>query len=294
MTTPSSVRKGVILAAGHGTRLLPVTKVVPKETLPIVDRPIIQYVVQEAVDSGIDQIIMVTSAGKRAVEDYFDRSPVLERALEDKGDRARLKEIIDVTEMADVVFVRQKEQKGIGHALMAARSVIGDEPFALYFPDDIILAEVPVTRQLIGVYERYRGCVLGVQLVPHEEIAYYGAIDAEPLEERVYRVRHIIEKPDPSKAPSDLGTVGRYVLTPDIFPAIEETKPGIGGEIQITDAFAILAHRQPVYACRFSGRRFDTGRPFGLLEASIEIGLSRPDVGPQLRDYLRGLDLGEG
>lgn len=291
MTHPP-VRKGVILAAGHGTRLLPLTKAVPKEVLPIVDRPVIQYVVQEAVDSGIDQIVMVTSAGKRAVEDYFDRSPALEQALAEKGDTERLKEIIDVTEMAEMAFVRQKEQRGIGHAVLAARSLIGDEPFALYFPDDIIVADVPVTRQLIDVYERHHGCVLAVQDVGRDEIVNYGSIDPEPLEERVFRVRRIIEKPDAASAPSTLGTVGRYILTPDVFPALERTKPGLGGEIQFTDGVALLLESCPVFACQFTGRRFDTGRPLGLIQASIEIALQRPDLGPQLRRYLRSLDLG--
>ena len=287
------VRKGVILAAGHGTRLLPATKAQPKEMFPLVDRPIIQYVVEEAVASGLDQIIMVTSSGKRAVEDYFDRHPSLEQALSDKGDVDRLAEIVDVTKMADIVFVRQKEQRGIGHAVLTARAAIGDEPFALFFPDDIIVSDIPVTRQLIEVYERHQGCVLAVQHVPHEDIVHYGSIDSEPLEERVYRVRHIVEKPEPSAAPSDLGTVGRYVLTPDIFPALRETKPGIGGEIQLTDGLAILLQSHPLFACQFTGRRYDTGRPLGLLQASLEIALRRPDTGPPLRRYLRSLDLGE-
>jgi len=294
MTTAPPVRKGVILAAGHGTRLLPATKVVPKEVLPLVDKPIIHYVVQEAIDSGIEQIIMVTSAGKRAVEDYFDRHPTLERALSEKGDVDRLEEIVGITKMADIVFVRQKEQRGIGHAVLTARAAIGDEPFVLYFPDDIIVSDIPVTRQLIEVYERHQGCVLAVQQVPHEDIVHYGSIDSEPLEERVYRVRHIVEKPEPSAAPSDLGTVGRYVLTPDIFPALRETKPGIGGEIQLTDGLAILLQSHPLFACQFTGRRYDTGRPLGLLQASIEIALHRSDIGPDLRRYLQTLDLGEG
>ena len=292
MTTAPPVRKGVILAAGHGTRLLPATKVVPKEVLPLVDRPIIQYVVEEAVASGLDQIIMVTSSGKRAVEDYFDRAPALERHLAEKGHDEWLEEIVRVTKMADIVFVRQKEQRGIGHAVLTARAAIGDEPFALFFPDDIIVSDIPVTRQLIEVYERHQGCVLAVQHVPHEDIVHYGSIDSEPLEERVYRVRHIVEKPEPSAAPSDLGTVGRYVLTPDIFPALRETKPGIGGEIQLTDGLAILLQSHPLFACQFTGRRYDTGRPLGLLQASLEIALRRPDTGPPLRRYLRTLDLG--
>jgi len=287
------VHKGVILAAGHGTRLLPATKAQPKEMFPLVDRPIIQYVVEEAVASGLDQIIMVTSAGKRAVEDYFDRAPALERHLAEKGHDEWLEEIVRVTKMADIVFVRQKEQKGIGHAVLTTQNVVGEEPFVLYFPDDIIVADVPATRQLIDVYERHQGCVLAVEQVPHEETASYGVIDGEPIDDRLLRVRGLVEKPKPSEAPSDLAIVGRYVLTPDIFAALAETKPGKGGEIQITDGLAILLKRQPIFAYRFQGERYDTGRPLGLLQASLEIALRRPDTGPPLRRYLRSLDLGE-
>jgi UTP--glucose-1-phosphate uridylyltransferase len=291
LTSSPPIRKGVILAAGHGTRLLPATKAQPKEMFPLVDRPIIQYVVEEAVASGLDQIIMVTSAGKRAVEDYFDRAPALEHHLAEKGHDDWLEEIVRVTEMAKIAFVRQKEQKGIGHAVLTVQHLVGEEPFVLYFPDDIIVSDVPVTRQLIDVYERHQGCVLAIQQVPHEEIVNYGSIDPEPLEERVYRVRHIVEKPEPNVAPSDLGTVGRYVLTPDIFPALKETKPGIGGEIQLTDGLAILLQTHPIFACQFTGQRYDTGRPLGLLQASVEIALRRPDIGPELRRYLKTLDL---
>lgn len=287
------VRKGLILAAGHGTRMLPVTKAGPKEMLPLVDRPVIHYVVEEAVASGIEHIIMVTSSGKRAVEDYFDRSPVLERALEEKGEHARLAELRGIAEMADMVFVRQKEQRGIGHAVLSAERVIGNEPFALYFPDDVIVADPPATQQLIDVYERYQGCVLAVEEVPHEEISHYGSMAVEPLEDTVYRVLSLIEKPKPDEAPSDLGIVGRYVLTPDIFDALRETKPGVGGEIQITDGLALLLKEKPIFACRFRGKRYDTGRPLGLLQASIELALQRPEIAPQLRDYLRSLDLGD-
>jgi len=287
------VRKGLILAAGHGTRMLPVTKAGPKEMFPLVDRPVIHYVVEEAVASGIEHIVMVTSSGKRAVEDYFDRAPALERALEEKGEHARLAEVRGVAEMADMVFVRQKEQRGIGHAVLTARHVIGNEPFALYFPDDVIVADPPATRQLIDVYERHEGCVLAVEEVPHEEISHYGSMAVEPLEDGVFRVLSLVEKPKPEEAPSDLAIVGRYVLTPDIFDALKETKPGIGGEIQITDGLALLLKEKPIFACRFHGKRYDTGRPLGLLQASIELALQRPELGPQLRDYLRSLDLGE-
>ena len=287
------VRKGVILAAGYGTRMLPITKAMPKEMLPLVDKPVIHYVVEEAVASGIEQIIMVTSSGKRAVENYFDHTPALDRMLEEKGDYERLAELRRIAEMADIVFVRQKEQKGIGHAVLTVKSVVGNEPFALYFPDDIIIADRPVTRQLLDVYERHDGCVLAVQQVPHEEISHYGSLAAEPLEEGVFRVLGLVEKPRPEEAPSDLATVGRYVLTPDIFGALKETKPGVGGEIQITDGLSLLLKQSPIFACRFQGRRYDTGRPLGLLQASLDLALQRPEIAPQLRDYLRSLDLSD-
>ena len=285
------VRKGLILAAGYGTRMLPVTKASPKEMLPLVDKPVIHYVVEEAVASGIEQITIVTSGGKRAVENYFDYAPALEKALEEKGDLARRDEIRGIADMAEMVFVRQKEQKGIGHAVLAAESIICGEPFVLYFPDDVIVAEPPVTRQLIDVYERHDGCVLAVEQVPHEEISHYGSMAVEPLEEDVFRVKALVEKPKPEEAPSDLGVVGRYVLTPDVFAALHETKPGIGGEIQITDGLALLLKTHPIFAYRFQGKRYDTGRPLGLLQASLELMLQRPDLGPQLREYLKSLDL---
>lgn len=283
------IRKGVILCAGHGTRLLPASKAQPKETFPLVDRPVIHYVVEEALDSGLDQIIMVTSATKRALEDYFDRAPALEKALEEKGDAERLRAVVDAAEMTDVVFLRQKEQKGIGHAVSLTEQIICDEPFVLFFPDDVILARTPVTRQLIDVHERYGGSVLAVQRVPEGEVESYGVIDGEPVSERVFRVRGLVEKPKPHDAPSDLGIVGRYVLTPHIFEALRGTSPGVGGELQITDAIANMLRQQPVFACEFEGKRFDTGRPLGLLQASIEIGLLHPEIGPQLRQYLRDL-----
>ena len=285
------VRKGLILAAGHGTRMLPITKASPKEMLPLVDRPVIHYVVEEAVASGIEHIVMVTSSGKRAVENYFDRAPALERALEEKGEHERLAEVRAVAEMADMVFVRQKEQRGIGHAVLTAQHVLGNEPFVLYFPDDIIVADPPATRQLIDVYERHNGCVLAVEEVLHEEISHYGSMAVEPLEEDAFRVLSLVEKPKPEEAPSDLGVVGRYVLTPDIFDALRETKPGVGGEIQITDGLALLLKEKPIFACRFHGKRYDTGRPLGLLQASIDLALQRPELAPQLKDYLRSLDL---
>lgn len=285
------VQKAVVLAAGYGTRLLPATKAQPKEALPLVDKPIIQYAVEEAVASGLEQVVIVTSSGKRAVEDHFDRSIELEQALLAKGDHARLEEIRRISELADIVYVRQKEQRGIGDAVLTVRQVVGREPFVLFFPDDVIVAEVPVARQLIDVFEARGGSVLAVEEVPREEVESYGIVDGEPAGEGLYKVRALVEKPKAEEAPSNLAIVGRYVLTPEIFDTLADTPPGNSGEIQITDGLALLAKKQPVFAYRFRGTRYDTGRPLGLIKASIELALMRQDMGPELRRYLRGLDL---
>ena len=286
-----SVRKAVVLAAGYGTRLLPATKAQPKEALPLVDKPIIQYTVEEAVDSGLDEVIIVTSSWKRAIEDHFDRSAELEQTLEAKGDFERLAEIRRISDLAHIVYVRQKEQRGIGDAVLTVRKVVGDEPFVLFFPDDVIVADVPAAKQAIAVHERYGGSVLTVEEVPPQEVESYGIVDGEPVDEGVYRVRGLVEKPKPEQAPSNLAIVGRYVLTPEIFDVLSKTPPGKNGEIQITDGLALLLKRQPMHACRFQGRRYDTGRPLGLLKASVELALQRPDIGPEFRAYLRTLDL---
>jgi len=286
------VQKAVVLAAGYGTRLLPATKAQPKEALPLVDKPIIQYAVEEAVAAGLGQVVIVTSSGKRAVEDHFDRSIELEQALQAKGDFVRLEEIRRISELADIVYVRQKEQRGIGDAVATVRQVVGREPFVLFFPDDVIISDVPVAQQLIDVFTARGGSVLAVEEVPPTEVESYGIIDGEDLGDGVYRVRGLVEKPRPQDAPSRLAIVGRYVLTPEIFDAIAETPPGKNGEIQITDALALLLEKQPMFAYRFQGKRYDTGRPLGLIKASIELALMRDDTGPELRHYLRGLDLG--
>ncbi len=287
------IRKAVILAAGYGTRFLPATKVIPKEMLPLVDRPAIQHVVEEAVRAGLRQIILVTAAAKRAVEDHFDREFELERWLEQKGSGQQAEEMRRLAEMAEIVCVRQKERLGIGHAVRIARSLVGDEPFALFFPDDIIESEVPAIQQLMDVFYRHGGSVLAVQRLPREELSHYGVIESKPLEERVYQVLRIVEKPLASEAPSDLAAVGRYVLTPAIFDALERTPPGAGGEIQLTDGIGLLIGEEPVFACRYEGERFDVGRPLGLLKASLSMALRRPDLGPELRSYLRDLLAGE-
>ena len=288
-----SVRKAVILAAGYGTRMLPATKAQPKETLPLVDKPIIQYTVEEAAASGLDQVIIVTSAGKRAVEDHFDRALELERALAAKGEHEKLEEIKRVSSLAHIVYVRQQEQRGIGDAVLTVRELVGREPFVLFFPDDVIVSDVPAARQLITAFEAHDGPVLAVEEVPKEEVSSYGIVDGEAIDEGTYRVRALVEKPTPEEAPSNLAIVGRYVLTPEIFDVLTETPPGKGGEVQITDALALLLRQQPMFAYRFQGRRYDTGRPLGLLKASLELALQRPDIGPALRSYLRSLDVSD-
>jgi UTP--glucose-1-phosphate uridylyltransferase len=286
-----AIRKAVVLAAGYGTRLLPATKAQPKESLPLVDKPIIQYTVEEAAAAGITQVCIVTAASKRAVEDHFDRTFELESILEEKGDHAKLHEIRRVSDIADIVYVRQKEQKGIGHAVLQARDVVGNEPFVLMFPDDVILSQVPVAKQMVDVFERHGGSVIAVQEVPDSEVEQYGIVGGDDLGGRVVRLNSLVEKPKLEDAPSRLAIVGRYVLTPEIFDIIARTPPGKGREIQITDAISTLMEIQPVFAYQFEGRRFDTGRPLGLLTASIEIGLRRADIGPGLRQFLRSLAL---
>ena len=284
------IHKAVILAAGHGIRFLPATKAIPKEMLPLVDRPIIQYAVEEAVASGIEHIIMVTSGGKRAIEDHFDRAFALESALSASGSEALLEEVQRLSRLANFSYVRQMEQRGVGHAVLCARHVVGDEPFLLMFPDDIIVAEPPAARQLIDVYERH-GSVVAVERVPREDIPSYGIVSGKEMENGVYKLDALIEKPRVEDAPSDLAIVGRYVLGPDVFDELTEVRPGALGEIQITDALAGLAHRGTMYACRFQGKRYDTGRPLGFLKASVELALQREDIGPEFRDYLRNLSV---
>ncbi|MFB3052424.1 MAG: UTP--glucose-1-phosphate uridylyltransferase GalU [Dehalococcoidia bacterium] len=287
-----TVRKAVILAAGHGTRFLPATKAVPKEMLPLVDQPVIQHVVEEAVTAGLQHITIVTAGTKRSVEDHFDRNSELEQVLESSGKESELREVRRVTDLADIAFVRQKVRRGIAHAVLSARLVVGEEPFALFFPDDIIISDVPAIRQLIDVHNRHGGSILAVQRLPREEVVHYGVISPEPVEERVYRVRGIVEKPSLKEAPSDLAIVGRYILAADVWPLLERTPPGANGEMQLTDTLAMLIEAgHPLFACELQGERFDTGRPLGLLQASVTLALRREDIGPALKQYLRSLSL---
>jgi UTP--glucose-1-phosphate uridylyltransferase len=281
------IRKALILAAGYGTRFLPATKAVPKEMLPIFDRPVIEYIVEEARASGLGQIYIVTSTSKRAVEDHFDRLWEIENAVAKKPD---VLERVRSSGEVSVAFIRQKEMRGQAHAILSTRPFIGDEPFALYYPDDVIFGDKPAMGQLLDVNEKHGGCVLAVETVTREEIIQYGAIDAVPVEERVQRVRRIVEKPPADQVPSLLGTVGRYVLTSEIWPLLEKTPESPNGEMFLTDTIQMFIDGGgDVFACEYEGDRFDTGRPMGLLRASIYVALHRPDVRDEAVQYLRSL-----
>jgi UTP--glucose-1-phosphate uridylyltransferase len=293
---PAKVRKAVFPAAGLGTRFLPATKAQPKEMLPIVDKPIIQYGVEEALHSGIQNIIIVTGRGKSAIEDHFDVSFELEYLLETRKKKDLLAIVHSISDMINVSYVRQKEALGLGHAVLRASELVGDEPFAVVLADDVIDAETPCLRQLLDIYNFFSAPVLAVMEVPRESISAYGCIDAEPVihngsDDRVYRIRDLVEKPKASEAPSNLAIIGRYVLTPDIFESLQEIDPGSGGEIQLTDAIRHLGRSRPTYAYRFEGTRYDAGDKLGFLKATVEYALRRHDLGGPFRDYLKGLTL---
>ena len=292
----AKVRKAVFPAAGLGTRFLPATKSMPKEMLPLVDKPLIQYGVEEAIQSGIQNIIVVTGRGKSAIEDHFDVSYELERTLEQKNKTELLRQVRSVSDLIDVAYVRQKEALGLGHAVLRARELVGPEPFAVVLADDVIDAEIPCLRQMLDVYEYFGASVVALMEVPKAQISAYGVVDAEPVDHngsknRLYRIRNLVEKPKPEDAPSNLAIIGRYILVPEIFTSISEIKPGAGGEIQLTDALKHLLRNRPVYGYRFEGRRFDAGDKLGFLEATVEFALRRPDLGAQFREYLQGLTL---
>ena len=284
------VRTAVIPAAGLGTRFLPVTKTIPKEMLPIFGRPIIQYIVQEAVDAGIDHIVMVLSSEKRAIQDFFSRTPELEQELRDRGKGAEAQEVQRLAELAEFTFVTQEEQLGLGHAVLCAKEAVGQQPFAVILPDDLILGAEPALAQMLRARGQREGSYLAVEEVPPERISAYGIIKGTPLEEQVYRVEGVVEKPPVEEAPSNLGIVGRYILHPEIFACLERTRPGAIGEIQLTDGIALLLRDQPVYAYRFQGTRHDCGDPMGLLRASLAIALQQEDTAPQVREWLRELE----
>ena len=283
------VRKAVITAAGWGIRFLPITKAQPKEMLPLVDKPLIQYSVEEAINSGIDQIILVTALGKRAIEDYFDRSFELEYVLEQKGEIKRLQEIRELSNLVNVCYIRQKEQLGLGHAILTAKEIIGEEPFAVLLPDDIVDSQVPVLKQMVEVYEQYKTNIVAVERVNSQDTKKYGIIEPKKLSGHIHQVLSLTEKPEPAQALSNLAVVGRYILMPQIFDVLEVTPPGKNQEIQLTDALQLLLRQQTVLAYEFEGVRYDTGTPLGWLEATIAFALKHPDVGQELREYLRQL-----
>jgi len=283
------IRKAIIPAAGLGTRFLPATKAMPKEMLPIVDKPTIQYIVEEAVASGIEDIIIVTGKGKRAIEDHFDNSFELEQNLSEKGKWELLSEVRKSSEMADIHYIRQKEPKGLGHAIWCARKFIGYEPFAVLLGDDIIRAEKPCLQQMIEQYERYNASVIGVQHVPVSEVSRYGIVDGQQIDERIYNVKDLVEKPEREQAPSNLAIMGRYILNPKIFEILSWQKPGTGGEIQLTDAIAGLNQFEAVYAYDFEGTRYDVGEKMGFIKTTIEFALQRQELKTGLLDYLSSL-----
>jgi UTP--glucose-1-phosphate uridylyltransferase len=283
------VRKAVILAGGKGTRFLPLTKSQPKEMLPLVDKPLMQVAVEEAVSSGMDQVIIVIADDKRAIREYFEPSPELERFLEQKEDIERLQQIRDLAGLADISYVVQEKPYGLGHAVMTARDLVGREPFAVILPDDIIDSEIPGLKQMADVFEEYNASVLAVTPVNYESTKDYGIIDPENVADGLYRVLSLVEKPLPQAATSNLGIVGRYILTPEIFEAIENTPVGRGREIQLTDAIQLLLAHQPVYACELKGIRYDTGTPLGWLKLVMAAAVKRDDIGPEIKQFLKYL-----
>ncbi len=283
------VRKAIIPVAGLGTRFLPATKAQPKEMLSLVDKPIIQYIVEEAVASGIEEIIFVTSQNKRAIEDHFDRNFELEYRLRQKGKNKILEELLAISDMAKFIYVRQKTPKGLGHAIYTAKELIGDEPFAVLLGDDIIDSRIPALKQLINVYEKYHNIVLGVTEVDKKYTDKYGIIDPSFINRSVAEIKKIIEKPKPQLAPSNLAVTGRYVLLPEIFEILAKQKPGVGGEIQITDALAKYIKKNSGYACIYSGRYYDCGKKLEFVEATINFALKHPDLKTPLKKYLKTL-----
>ncbi|WP_419876215.1 UTP--glucose-1-phosphate uridylyltransferase GalU [Candidatus Pristimantibacillus sp. PTI5] len=280
------VRKAIIPAAGLGTRFLPATKAMPKEMLPIVDKPTIQYIVEEAVASGIEDIIIVTGKGKRAIEDHFDNSFELEQNLLEKGKLELLSEVQKSSNMVDIHYIRQKEARGLGHAIWCARKFIGKEPFAVLLGDDIVQAEKPCLKQMIEQYDRYKSSIIGVQTVPMDEVSRYGIVDGKAVKDRLYSVSNLVEKPKREVAPSNIAIMGRYILSPSIFDILENQSPGAGGEIQLTDAIAELNRFEAVYAYIFEGIRHDVGEKMGFIKTTIEFALQREDLRHSLLEYL--------
>ncbi|HUJ18284.1 MAG TPA: UTP--glucose-1-phosphate uridylyltransferase GalU [Nitrospirota bacterium] len=286
-----TITKAVFPAAGLGTRFLPATKASPKEMLPLVDKPLIQYVVEEAVASGIEEIVLVTGRGKRAIEDHFDVAFELEEDLKAKGKHKLLSEVQRIANLVTFCYIRQKKALGLGHAVLTTKRVVGDDPFAVLLGDDIIDSGVPVLSQMIKVYQRYPSTILAIQKVPRNQTHQYGIIDGSRIEDGLYLVKDLVEKPAPAEAPSNLAIIGRYILTPGIFPALEQTKPGKGGEIQLTDGLKLLMEKEPIYAFEFKGIRHDAGDKLGFLKATVEFGLKNKEFGTEFKNYLQKLKL---
>ncbi|MBD3388555.1 MAG: UTP--glucose-1-phosphate uridylyltransferase GalU [Candidatus Altiarchaeales archaeon] len=285
--------KAVIPAAGLGTRFLPATKSQPKEMLPLVDKPSIQFVVEECVDSGIDDIIIITGRGKRVIEDHFDHSVELEAVLDKKG-KEDLKEMVaDIASMVDIHFIRQKEALGLGHAILRAEKHVGDEPFAVLLGDDIVFSKKPCTKQLFELYYKHKASIIAVEKVPEHMISSYGIIDGTEVGPGLHRITHLVEKPKPEDSPSNLGIIGRYLLTPGIFEELKKTKKGRGGEIQLTDGLMRLSKKEEMYGWEFEGVRHDLGNKFEYLKASLEYGLLHEEVGPRLREYFSNFNADE-
>lgn len=287
------VRKAIIPAAGLGARFLPATKAQPKEMLPIVDKPTIQYIIEEAIESGIEDILIITGRNKRAIEDHFDKSLELEYQLKEKGNSTLLQMVQDISKMVDIYYVRQKEPLGLGHAIYCARQFIGKEPFAVLLGDDIIRNQVPCLKQMLDLYEELQSTIVAVQEVPAADVNKYGIIDAVPEKNNVFRIKDLVEKPPVERAPSRLAVMGRYIIDARIFPILAETKPGAGGEIQLTDALKVLSCEQPMYGLAYEGRRYDVGDKLGYLQATVEFALARPDLSAGFKEYLKTLPLDE-
>jgi UTP--glucose-1-phosphate uridylyltransferase len=281
------VKKAVFPVAGLGTRFLPATKSSPKEMLPLIDKPLVQYVVEEAVAAGIEQVLFVTGRGKRALEDHFDIAFELESILYDKGKDAELSQVREIAEMVNIFYVRQKQAMGLGHAILCARDFVGNEPFAVLLGDDIIDADKPCLAQLLEVYNKYRGPVLALEQVPTANISSYGCVKASQISGRIFEVTDMVEKPRPEDAPSDLAIIGRYILTPEIFPILAALEPGKGGEIQLTDALKKLALDEAIYGCRFEGVRHDCGDKLGFLKATVDMALKRTEFNDEFRQFLK-------
>ncbi|MBI6873664.1 UTP--glucose-1-phosphate uridylyltransferase GalU [Clostridium aciditolerans] len=285
------VKKAIIPAAGLGTRFLPVTKAQPKEMLPIVDKPTIQYIIEEAVASGIEEILIITGRNKRAIEDHFDKSVELEDELQNNNKEKLLELVQNISNMVDIHYIRQKEPKGLGHAISRAKAFVGDEPFAVMLGDDIVDSKVPCLKQLINSYNEYKTSILGVQPVDKTQVSKYGIVKGVKIEDKVYKVKDLVEKPKIEESPSNIAILGRYIITPKIFEILEKTKPGKGGEIQLTDALKELAKQEAMYSYCFEGIRYDVGDKLGFLQANIEYALKRNDLREELMDYLSSVNI---